>query len=395
MPKNRRRSNSSPEGVRPHAPMVVPLNDDMDLVGNAGMLLRTEHARREQRDDELDELRALKLVEKARGDDDMRAMAEKRAQEQTALEKWNVNAEGRNQGLVHLVDYTAARPMAHLGDLAPDDQEILRRTDTAPSSGADLVDRLSGGRKQFEQLKKGGKLVPDVDGEGRPLGLSDEASDELSAAVRRIDALDEPIGTLGRRIGNVSREIAQAEKEWKGIQDEEQKREAGAALAERRRHCDELKAERARLTKERQVLAERVDDLSRWRIGREESKSGRMKAMGIPKGREVLDGTQRVLDLLAEPEIQVRAPDREIDGMRRVQDDDRVRWEPARLGIDQLSDTATAQVEGDGMRVHMWGVLPRDHVEDPKWDDVKDSMRISTVIPMGSSNGKSASKSRK
>lgn len=364
MSKKSRRSSFS-FSPRPSAPTLPPSRDDWDLIGNSAMLRRVQL--QEQFQEQLLEL-----------------LLKKRLQEHEALDAWNVNAEGRNQGLVHLVDYAYARPMASLDGMEESDRKLLQGTDELPLSGSALVERLSGKEKQFETLKSKGTIVPYLDGKGRPLGLNDEER----ARLELLHELTESLRPMIQEREEKLQETGQALRLARG---------RGEPTEDLQQRIFEIQKELKPLKLRLKAFEDHKDGIVHWRIGRDESKGGRMKALGIARGDEILEGTRRARALLEAPDrdvpISVHSPTREMEMWKRVEQKDEngepcVTWERRTLPPKELSDTVTAQVEGDGMELRLWGVLPPLEDSPPTWDTAKASMRISTMIPKNPKSGK-------
>ncbi len=341
------------------------------------------------------------------GDGFSEAFVAKKAEEQAALGKWNLNGDSRNQGLVHLLDYSHARPPRNLSsgkvgktNLTAADQTLMASTDKAPRTGAELAngrlardaapDRgitargaeagLSSGRAGMRDLVANGALVPHLSGAGRPLHR--EASDTERAAW---DARQAEIGVLN---GQLATEDAALKARMRvvivGL-----KGPACKAAQDNDPQVQGHRAEIARLKGEIETRTVANEDETSYGIGREESKAGRMGAMGIAKGDEILEGTRRVeaaYDSAPGP-ISVKAPDpaRAVMGRQRkvtpatADAPEKVTWdEEAPLPADQLQSTGSASATADGMTVHKWGVGSGGHA--PTADD----LRFSTVIPKGS-----------
>jgi hypothetical protein len=341
------------------------------------------------------------------GDGFSAAFVAKKAEEQAALGKWNLNGDSRNQGLVHLLDYSHARPARNLSsgrvgktNLTAADQRLMASTDKAPRTGAELANGrlardadpargitargaeagLSSGRAGMRDLVANEALVPHLSAAGRPLHR--EASDTERAAW---DARQGEISGFTLELDQAKLDLSNQQKAVVArVANPKDRKAALDADPEVVR----LRAEVARL--EGAIETRRVanEDETTYGIGREESKAGRMDAMGIAKGDEILEGTRRVeaaFDSAAGP-VTVKAPDpaRPVMGRQRhvtpatLDAPEKVTWDDeAPLPADQLQSTGSASATADGMTVHKWGVGSGGHA--PTADD----LRFSTVIPKG------------
>lgn len=337
----------------------------------------------------------------------MEAFIQKKALEQQALQHWNdnrkphpereklneravlddeehesaphlANAEtARNQGLVHLIDYTVARPSRGLEGLRIGKKEVtakqkesLQKTDKSPATFEDLKTTFS--KEEFDALVKAGVLVAQVDEAGRPVGMSEEEQEEwdenLLLAATAEESLEKYTKLVGRKKGGKLQALKQ-KKETPNMDTvlSEAKSEALAELG--LKESDITQFEKT------------VNDFSdlqgasiSYTLGREESKAGRMKTMRIDQGDEILEGTQRILDAIED--TKSHAPDtssthqvtsgggKKFPG--KVKDKDG-HWVDGEV---EAQDTISGDYRTPEGTIKTWGI-----------GDTPEDERISTVMP--------------
>ncbi|MEL6894180.1 MAG: hypothetical protein AAFP84_21495, partial [Actinomycetota bacterium] len=406
--------------------------------------------------------------------------------EQQALSTWNDNASGRNQGLVHLIDYSYAppakvdSPMAQAArqlDAAettainkiedPSTRERVRslhETERAmgePAAHADdgVAQELGAARRRALE-----ELAPDVrrealahlalDDTRRPTTLTEfqrRLPDDVDAAALRdrgliervidgngdpvvrgprvdergvpLPAAEQPAAALDRRrdahraLDEATQRRADADREVKRIEDTEPRRTAmkkkdlkkltkpeQQAEQNAQREADRSRQQRlddnpayqdalaARDTADETFEARKrdveqaesaVDAVALFTRTVDETKGGRLDALGIERGNEIIGGTAAAdaaiagADAAGQGPITIRQPTREMNTWVRhteTADDgsDRVVWARENRSSDQLDATATRSIKHDGTRVEMWG-LQADGAAEP-------NLRRSTIF---------------
>lgn len=113
-------------------------------------------------------------------------LIERRKGEQESFDKWNPNARGRNQGLVHVIDYAYARPPATKVDVRLHKEEVMGPHRTLTGSGVISALHASGLRTDAERKKPEQAFNP------AKLGLMSPAprySDEITAKQEQVSAI--------------------------------------------------------------------------------------------------------------------------------------------------------------------------------------------------------------
>lgn len=178
------------------------------------------------------------------------AFVAQKAKEQKALEQWNVAASGRSQGLIHVIDYAKARPPKKVEEVPPDakDKRWVEFMAGHPLSGAQLAKTFGKEPSEAATIAWLTRFTKQLE----PFSAPKNFDGEIAAREKTIS--DTIRGATDKKAANTS-----------------------APVQSLRREIAELKSQLA--------LA------SRWVVGRDDSKKGRVEK--VAEAMEKKKGGQR------------------------------------------------------------------------------------------------------
>jgi hypothetical protein len=298
---------------------------------------------------------------------------EQRKTDQEALSKWNTNGQGRNQGVVHLLDYGYARPS---------NLSLGNKKDVMKQNG------LSG--EQYDALSK-------ADHEGRGSfthhGLTDPnkdyklTNDQVKGLVK--NKYLEPVETPERK--NAQGEVQKAQEELEGLikQKTAELKNAGVKGKEFGNQLNEFKkTDPSYLAKDKQLndAKSKEDAVTHYRTTSDESKRGRLERIAnaggkdsLERGKEIEDGTHIVSGLMNQENLknaQKKDPPASLQGWQRTGEG---KWKEQEIPQSELKHTVSADFEGNGLAVKTWGTL-----DDPNADPSEHAGNLGISTLMGS-----------
>jgi hypothetical protein len=310
---------------------------------------------------------------------------QQRVSDQASLSKWNVNGEGRNQGVVHLLDYAHARP-SNLSLGKKDD--VKKQTGLSDEQYDALSNADRSGKRSFTR-----QGLTNANGDYK---LSDDQIDKLEskgyleklptpAQQKADDAVKKSQGELDGLVKNKSNELKNAGVKGKDLGNQlNQYKETDSNYKAKLKEVDDAKSNARNVAR----YTTKSDVSKKGRLDRLASADGGGK---IPRGKEIEQGTRIVSGLMqnskplnaktSEPSKSIkqwqatgeksRNPDAKRPGTEVNS------WKERDVPPSELKTTASADFKGDGLTVKTWGTL-----DDPgtNLDEHAHNLGISTVM---------------
>jgi hypothetical protein len=293
----------------------------------------------------------------------MKANIGRKAAEQRELQKWNPNAQGRSQGLVHILDYAYARPPMRPEE-HPQAEEISRGQ---PMSGRKFMERL-GIKDEKAFAKFAATNLEEYRSEnedlGKPLLPVAEKNGDGKIKFTNPQEQQQELQGLEAQMRDMMKDLEPVEKKQVG------QSEAYRDLAQRKKAL------------EASLLLSKG-----YRVKRDESKRGRIaqveKAIGkapgeFKSGEGEITGVTRALDLLTgeTKPASVQGPTGQPmtlakEWVRSKKADQPPRWTEK----ENVEITDTAQ----GEEYQTAGTADRPNLEIRKWGPHPKAVRYSTV----------------
>ncbi|WP_224365544.1 hypothetical protein [Hyalangium versicolor] len=298
----------------------------------------------------------------------------RKTQEQAALNQWNTNAAGRNQGVVHLIDYAYARPTKFDTTppnvkLTPQQQQALKQGDKLGWNEAQWKQNL--GETNFNSLKSKGYFSEFAGGDNKvPVGANPQRWQQLTTNHQQLSS---QIST-GEAALKTQRQAYTQQLTAQGVP----KKEMGAKIKEweaqnpQKQQLDALKAQRTGI--ESDMNAQR-----RYTLASDTSKQGRLeqieKANGLPpgslrNGNEIVGGTNAVQQHLqnnAPFPANALSPNKPLEMYVKQPDG---KWSLQQVQPQDLATTYSGKQEAGGLSIAQWGLSPEE-------------LKLSTVMGAG------------
>lgn len=294
-----------------------------------------------------------------------------KAQEQKILDQWNSNAQGRNQGLVHLVDYSYARPpkintTPPKQGLTPEQMNILKQGDKNGWNEQQWKAKL--GDKTFNDLNKQGYFSNFAGANGVPVGANAQKWQQLTGQHQALS------GQLGQAQAQLTaeRKAYTAQLKQEGVTG----KEMGARLKQweatnpTKQQADSLKSQL-------DGVQGQMDAQRRYTLASDVSKQGRLaqieQSAGLPlgslKGNEIIGGTNAVQNHLSGHPLNPNAisPNKPLDMYVKQPNGN---WSLQTVQPQDLAQTYSGKQTVDGLTVAKWGLSP-------------EALRLSTVMGGG------------
>jgi hypothetical protein len=310
---------------------------------------------------------------------------EQRVKDQAALSKWNVNGEGRNQGVVHLLDYANARPsnlsLSKESDVKK--QTGLSDEQYAALSKADRSGHRSYTRNQLTDQGKDYKLTHDqvnkLVSKGYLEPLSTPELDKANSAVKKAQ------GELDGLVKNKTDELTKQGVTGKQFgQQLKQFKSSDSSYAAKSEQLSKAKAQ--------------AEAVTRYTTQTDQSKKGRLERIAnadgkdsLPRGKEIEEGTRIVSGLMNNKEnltaTSKKAPSESMTQWRPTGESSQdpnanpaTKWKQTVVPPSELKTTATADFKGNGLAVKTWGTL-----DDPNADVSEQAKKLGISTVMGNS----------
>lgn len=312
--------------------------------------------------------------------DSLNKHLERKLEEQKALAQWNTNAQGRNQGLAHILDYAYAKPPKK------GFEELEANTGRQPISGKDLREKHKHTDKDINKLEK------------YELDKEDGTEKKLL-----------PVSTKDEK-GNIIK-----------TNPEKSKQDLNALKAQQKEYIDSLSPEEKKnlgkdeknqeLKNQIKEAEKQLADQTAYKVPREESKKGRIEqvetATGKEKGSfkqdkgEIVGVTEALNNLPPKPEsvetkgpkggeITLNNPEWVKNPNKWVKDSQGEYSKKAGWTLKdnvKVPNTATSQSyttgnEKQSLKVEKWGANP-------------DTMKYSSVMGASTNNNQEQEKKKK
>ena len=288
-----------------------------------------------------------------------------RVRDQAALSKWNINAEGRNQGLVHLIDYAYARPSS-----------LSVTPEANVKSQAKLSDMQYHMLSTLDDPSRAGVSHEILTSPTRGYKFSEEQI-KLLVAKGYLEVIETPALKAAKDdVVRLEREIEQLATAKRGTIITSGV--TGRAISE------QLAIYKAGLPEVLQlaVAKTKANSLTTYMTKSDVSKRGRLGLIAtagglgsIARGKEIEKGTEIVTGLMtssAPTQISSAAPTRNMTLWQQTGGLSKNPYPQATPGLGRqawhevdtpplgLKSTASGEFKGSGLTVKVWGVL-----EDP------------------------------
>ncbi|WP_224243487.1 hypothetical protein [Hyalangium gracile] len=299
---------------------------------------------------------------------------DRKAQEQAALNQWNTNGAGRNQGLVHLIDYSYARPTKLDAtppnlNLTPEQKQTLQKGDKAGWNEADWRKNL--GNENFDQLKSKGYFSEFTGGDNKmPVGAKPQQWQQLTTHHQQLTSQISTAETAlkSQRQAYTQQLVAQ------GVP----RKELGPMIKQweaqnpQKQQLDTLKTQRTGL--ESQMDAQR-----RYTLATDTSKQGRLEQIeqagglrpgSLRNGNEIVGGTNAVQQHLR---THQPFPSSAVDPTRPLEmyvKQQNGSWALQKFEPHELAATHSGKQTAGGLSIVQWGLSPEE-------------LKLSTVMGAG------------
>ncbi len=277
---------------------------------------------------------------------------DKLASERASLDKWNLNAQGRNQGLVHVVDYARARPPTAVKGGPLNGENLEDTIGRGPLPGGVISEMLqergmeAGDFGKFAAKNLQPMLAQEGDGPRLTRTHDDDTPEDIDA-LRNIDAA----------IGHAKQAKSEAIQQVPGNQRRAWLQGEGKPLVDRVNHLEQLALDR-----------------TLYSVPREDSKAGRVQTVARAMGEadDAFDGDEinqvtNALDVMTGAD-DTTATHREADGSQTVDLGEQwarngesghggAHWEMQPTAIQDVSASSSYVSGGDGQKIkaHTWG----------------------------------------
>ncbi|MFY0567716.1 hypothetical protein ACN28E_28345 [Archangium lansingense] len=301
----------------------------------------------------------------------------KKKEEQKILgDKWNTNGQGRNQGLVHLLDYAYARP--NKIDTTPPSTKLtdaekskLAQGDKAGWDGARWKEEL--GEKRFTELNDKGYFRKFQTEEGKHFGPNGAKLNDLSAqhqgAKQKLDDTNKKLSEERNQLKSKLEAENVPKKDIGNQMKEFNKTNATAKEAEKQKKVyQDLEKE---LANGRRYVLE-SDTSKKGRLGQIENSA--QLPPGSLKGNEIKGGTEAVEKVMAEakqngngPKLSENKPTKDMTSYDKIGPG---QWKEQTTKVEDLKPTHSSDQTAGGLNVKKWGVTEND-------------LKLSTVMGAG------------
>ncbi len=282
--------------------------------------------------------------------DSLKQKLKRKPEEHQALAKWNTNAAGRNQGLVHTLDYAYARPPK--SGL----EELEKNTVGQPTTAKDLKEKHGITDKQIKNLEKYTSKKEDGTEELLPASTRDEKGNVIRtdpvAKQQELENLKAAQDAYKANLSPQEKQNLKTDEKFQNIK--EQVNEAEKKLGEE----------------------------TAYTVPREESKKGRIKQVEEASGNQPgsfkqdqgeIIGVTNALDQLTQnqtPEKETKGTGEETTLKNPEWVKDEHSWQK-KSGV-KVMDTARSQSHTTGNE--------KQSLRVEKWGPAQDKMKYSTVM---------------